>query len=84
MVIATDTNERWGGLLRLTPPGWQEATHEGYAEIAASRAASDLVITPGVRGNPFRYDKAAEFYALGEAAARGEMAGIRAVLGRTA
>ncbi len=78
-VIATDTNERWSAILRLAPVGWQEALREGHAQIAKSRAASDLVLDPVLRGSPFRYDRARRFYTAGEAAAEQALPAIRAL-----
>lgn len=79
-VIATDTcarHEEWRPFL---PRGWKDFLDAGHRELEQSRSVCDLIVKPSLSGNPFRFDKAADFYDEGKRAAEQSLPAIRALL----
>lgn len=77
VIIGTNTTPIYKDLMKYLPQGWKEFMQRGYTEIAKSREACDLVITPELTSAPFRFDKATEFVKAGEEAAISAIPHIR-------
>jgi predicted acylesterase/phospholipase RssA len=80
VVIATDTNPRYGYLRRFLPAPWREFMERGHREIEADLEACDVVIEPRMPAPIFRFDRARDFIASGQAAAEKQLPHIRLVL----
>lgn len=77
VIIGTDTNPRYGNIVRLLPPGWQEFLQAGYAELQESRQACDVLIIPDQPYGPHRFDQSAAFWEAGEKAAAAKLGEIQ-------
>jgi NTE family protein len=81
ILIATDTNQQYAGVLPFLPAGWRTFIQEGLKSVETNKALCDLVIAPPLKGNQYRFDKAAEFYAKGKEAAEEMLPRVRELVG---
>lgn len=81
IVIGTDTNPRYGGIIKLLPPGWREFLEAGYAELQQSREACNLLIVPEQPFSPHRFDQAEAFWEAGKKATDQKIEEIRTLIG---
>ncbi len=65
IVITTDTNPDYKEVSKFLPKGWRMYIKDGFDSIRENKEMADLVIRPTLRGNPYRFDKAAGFYEAG-------------------
>ena len=82
IVLGTDTNPRYGILRRFLPSPWREFLAQGGAELTADRQACDLIITPRMPAQHFRFDKAAAFIAAGRHSTEKSLPELRSILGK--
>ncbi len=80
VIIGTNTTPVYKDLMKYLPQGWQEFMQRGYNEMAISKDACDLVISPAMTGAPFRFDKAAEFVKAGEEAVEQALSDIKKLI----
>jgi NTE family protein len=80
ILIATDTNPRWSGLKVILPPGWRQFIDDGIDALQKSKDICNLVITPSLSGNSFRFDQAQVFWEAGKEAAEEAIPKIRTLL----
>lgn len=81
VVIGTDTNPRFGLLQRLLPAPWREFIARGHRELEADTKACDMVLRPPMPAAIFRFDRAKDFIASGQATAEKHVPELRRLLG---
>ncbi len=81
VVITTDTtSDMYAWMLPVLPKGWREFIAAGQQAVRDDLKSADLVITPDLKGNQFRFDKSMEFVRAGEVATEKKLLEIRKLL----
>ncbi len=82
VIIASDTQPRYGLLRRFLPQPWAEFIQRGQAEVEADRTACDLIIEPKMPAAVFRFDRAKDFIRAGRIATEKLLPEVRNLCGR--
>lgn len=80
VVIATDTNPRYGRLRKLLPQPWREFLARGMEQLELDRRSCNLIIKPTMPYPVFRFDRAKEFIAAGHREAEARLPDLRQLL----
>ncbi|HRH93698.1 MAG TPA: patatin-like phospholipase family protein [Candidatus Peribacteria bacterium] len=81
VVISTDTtSDMYAWMWPVLPKSWREFIAAGQDQVRDDLKSADVVITPHLTGNQFRFDKSTDFIAAGKAAAEKKLPEIKALL----